>query len=104
MIRKAFKMQVFPEHVEEYINRHNPIWPELKSVLKKHGAHNYNIFLDKETSYLFAYVEIESEELWDKIASTEVCQKWWKHMKLLMETNTDDSPVSIEMQQVFHLK
>ncbi|KAH3743811.1 hypothetical protein Pelo_14780 [Pelomyxa schiedti] len=28
-------------------------------------------------STLFSYVEIKSEELWEQIATTPVCQRWW---------------------------
>lgn len=104
MIRKAFKMQLFSENVEEYVKRHNPIWEELEATLKGHGAHNYSIFLDEETYQLFAYVELESEEKWNQIAETSVCKKWWKHMAALMPTNADDSPVSVKLREVFHLK
>ena len=72
-------------------------------MLKAHGAHNYSIFLDEETATLFGYVEIESQERWDAVADTEVCRRWWTHMKELMETNPDDSPVSVELREVFHL-
>ena len=75
MIRKAFVMQVNADAHEEYQRRHNPIWPELESVLKAHGAHHYAIYLDKERNLLFATVEIESEERWNAIASTDVCQR-----------------------------
>ena len=61
MIRKAFVMQVNADAHEEYQRRHNPIWPELESVLKAHGAHHYAIYLDKERNLLFATVEIESK-------------------------------------------
>ena len=54
MIRKAFVMAVNPDKHAEYERRHNPIWPELKRVLKRHGVHNYSIFLDPATSRLFA--------------------------------------------------
>lgn len=103
MIRKAFKMQVFPENVEEYIKRHNPIWEELKLVLKDHGVQNYSIFLDEETHYLYAYVELESEKKWGEIAETSVCKEWWKFMDQLMKTNADASPISKELNEVFHL-
>lgn len=103
MIRKGFKMKVYPDKVEEYIKRHNPIWKELEEVLKDHGVHNYSIFLDDETHYLFGCVELESEEKWNAIADTEICKKWWKHMADLMETNSDDSPVSIDLKHIFHL-
>ncbi|MGJ5640535.1 L-rhamnose mutarotase [Formosa sp. S-31] len=103
MIRKAFKMKLYADKIEEYKLRHNPIWDELKHVLKTYGVHNYSIFLDEDTSYTFGYVEIESEAQWNAIASTETCKNWWKHMAELMETNPDYSPVSTELVEVFHL-
>jgi L-rhamnose mutarotase len=92
-----------PGNQAEYERRHNPIWPELQDVLRGRGVRNYSIFLDRETDRLFAYVEIESEELWAKIAQTEVCQRWWAHMRDLMLTNDDNSPVAIKLDEVFHL-
>ena len=96
-------MMLKPDQQAEYEERHNPIWPELQDVLSEHGVHNYSIFLDRESDRLFAYAEIESEELWDRIAKTEVCRRWWSHMKDLMLTNPDDSPSAIALDEVFHL-
>jgi L-rhamnose mutarotase len=59
MIRKAFRMSVYPDRFEEYERRHNPIWEQLQEVLKAHGVHNYSIFLDPGDGSLFGYVEIE---------------------------------------------
>ena len=103
MIRKAFLMRLEPGNQPEYERRHNPIWPELQAVLKAHGVHNYSIYLEQEADYLFAFAEIESEERWQQIAQTEVCQRWWAYMKDLMQTNDDNSPVAIELKEVFHL-
>jgi L-rhamnose mutarotase len=104
MVRKAFKMKVYSEKHKEYKKRHDEIWESLKKVLKSHGAHNYSIFLDEETDSLFAYVELENEELWDKVSETEECKKWWAFMKDIMETNEDNSPRSTELKEVFYLK
>ena len=104
MIRKAFKMKVYREKHKEYKKRHDEIWESLKKVLKSHGAHNYSIFLDEETNCLFAYVELENEELWDKVSETEECKKWWAFMEDIMETNEDNSPKSTELKEVFYLK
>jgi len=104
MIRKATKMKVHRDCYETYKKRHDELWPEMEVMLKEHGAHNYSIFLDEEYGVLFAYVEIESEELWVKTAETEICQKWWKYMADIMETNDDKSPKSWELKEVFHLK
>ncbi len=96
-------MSIHPEAREEYIRRHNPIWPELQSVLKEHGVHNYSLFLHPETYQLFGYAEIESESQWESIANTEICQQWWASMKTLMPSHDDNSPVSAPLTEVFHL-
>lgn len=103
MLRKAFVMQVHPDKHQEYEQRHNPIWPELAQTLKAHGAHHYSVFLDESRHLLFAVVEIESEARWNAVASTEVCQRWWRSMCELMPSNPDFSPVSEELKPVFYL-
>jgi L-rhamnose mutarotase len=103
MIRKAFKMCVHPECHAEYEKRHNPIWPELATVLRDHGVRHYSIFLDAVSSQLFAYAEIESEERWQQIAATDVCQRWWRSMCELMPSHPDGRPKSVDLREVFHL-
>jgi L-rhamnose mutarotase len=107
LIRKAFTMSVVggPRNYLVYENRHNPIPPELARVLKDHGVSTYSIFLDHNSGQLFGYVEIESEEQWEAIADTDVCKRWWAHMADIMPTNlVDNSPISVELCEVFHLE
>ncbi len=61
-----------------------PIWPELEAVLKAQGAHRYAIYLDKERNLPVRHGEIESEERWNAVASTDVCQRWWQHLQCAM--------------------
>ena len=103
MIRKAFVMSVHPGAEAEYQRRHQPIWPELERTLLDRGVRTYSIFLHPHTRQLFAYVEFRSEAEWQSIAQTEVCQRWWKHMREIMPSNQDDSPVAVEMREVFHI-
>jgi L-rhamnose mutarotase len=103
MIRKAFRMSVHPGMHDEYRRRHNPIWQELQDALLAHGVHNYSIFLDPSDGSLFGYAEIEDEARWEAIARTEVCRRWWYHMREVMPANPDDSPVSTPLREVFHL-
>jgi len=103
-IRKAFRMSVNAGQEAEYERRHTPIWRELEETLVRHGVRSYSIFLDPATRDLFAYAEIDSEERWAAIASTEVCRRWWRHMKEVMPANPDDSPVSSELREVFHIE
>jgi L-rhamnose mutarotase len=103
MIRKAFRMSVYADRYEEYARRHDPIWPELAATLRAHGVISYSIFLDPTTGDLFAYAEIESEDRWRAVASTDVCQRWWRHMRDLMPSNPDNSPISRDLRDVFHI-
>jgi len=89
---------------EEYERRHRPIWQELEATLIRHGVRTYSIFLDSATRDLFGYVEIESEERWAAIAATGECRRWWTYMRDVMPVNADDSPVSRELREVFHLR
>lgn len=96
-------MSVNADAHAEYERRHRPIWDELAEVLKSHGVSNYSIFLDKESSQLFGYAEIESEDLWAAIPETDECKRWWAFMKDIMPSNADNSPISKDLDEVFHL-
>ena len=100
---KGFKMKLYSGMEAEYEKRHNELWPEMKDMIHEYGGKNYTIFLDKETNTLFGYIELESEELWAKTADTEICKKWWAYMADIMDTNPDNSPVSVDLKNVFHL-
>lgn len=104
MIRKAFRMKVHVGAAEEYERRHRPIWKELEDTLLAHGVRTYSIYLDPVLLDLFAYVEVEDAGQWDSIAATEVCRRWWRFMRDIMPANPDDSPVSRELREVFHLE
>lgn len=97
-------MRVNAGATEEYERRHDPIWQDLEQTLLAHGVGRYSIFLDPESHDLFAYVEVESDQLWARIATTEVCRRWWRHMRDLMPSNADNSPVSRDLREVFHIE
>ena len=104
MKRFGFKMKLRPGFREEYRKRHSKIWPELATLLKNEGIGNYSIFLDEETNTLFAYQEQSGESSSQDLGTTEIVQRWWKHMADIMETNPDNSPVTIPLEQVFFME
>lgn len=97
-------MYLYKEFYEEYEKRHAQLWSEMKQALKAHGAKNYSIFLNKETGELFAYLEVPDISQYNAIAGTDICKKWWAYMKPLMKTNSDNSPVAVDLKEVFHLE
>lgn len=96
-------MHVYPDQYEEYERRHNNLFPEMRQALKEAGAHNYSIYLDKKTGNLFAYLEVDDIEKYNQISESEACKKWWAYMESIMDTNPDQSPVTIDLHEVFHL-
>lgn len=105
MIRKAFLIHAKPGMAVEYQKRHNPVWPEMEAALKMHGVSNYSIFLHNETGALFGYIEIEDERVFDNLADNDVCKRWWKYMKDVLVSDSDESVMAKEevLKEVFHL-
>jgi L-rhamnose mutarotase len=104
MQRLAFKMYLNEGQKEEYKKRHDQIWPELKTLLKEAGVSEYSIFLDEETNILFAFQKVSGEGGSQDLGKTEIVQKWWAYMKDIMQSNPDNSPVSVPMEEVFYME
>jgi L-rhamnose mutarotase len=104
MKRLAFKMKLNPGCAEEYKKRHDAIWPELKALLKDTGISDYSIFLDEQTNTLFAVQKQSGDSSSQDLGKTEIVRKWWAYMADIMETNSDNSPVSQSLTEVFHLE
>lgn len=98
-------IQARPGMELEYERRHNPIWPELKKVLKDHGISNYSIFLHQETNHLFCYLEIEDEKKLRDLPDSEVCRRWWQSMTevLICENDQSVKAKEEELREVFYL-
>ena len=102
MIRNAFKMKLKAGFEAEYKERHDEIWPELSAELKAAGVSDYSIFLDEETLTLFAVQKLSDDHSADQLPETAIVKKWWAYMSDIMETNPDNSPVAIELKEVFY--
>ncbi|MCD6396785.1 MAG: L-rhamnose mutarotase [Spirochaetaceae bacterium] len=103
-MRVAFKMKLKPGFKEEYKKRHAELWPELRTLLKEQGVSNYSIFFDEETNILFGVQNQEGESSSQDLGALEIIQKWWTYMADIMETNDDNSPVTVSLDEVFYLE
>jgi L-rhamnose mutarotase len=101
--RIAFKMQLKKGFEVEYKKRHDEIWPELQELLKESGISAYSIFLDETTNSLFGILKAADPKALDKLPELDIMKRWWKYMADIMETNPDNSPVSIFLKEVFYL-
>lgn len=103
MVRTAFKMKLKPGYAQEYKKRHDAIWPELKQLLKNAGVSDYSIFLDEETNILFAVQKNSGAKGSQDLGQQAIVKKWWAYMADIMETNPDNSPITVPLQEVFYM-
>lgn len=103
MEKFAFKMKLNPGCAAEYRKRHDEIWPELVALLGEAGISDYSIHLDQETNILFGVLWRTADHRMDALPDTEIMKRWWAHMADIMETHSDNEPVAIPLEPVFHM-
>ncbi|CAN5330368.1 L-rhamnose mutarotase [soil metagenome] len=60
MERVCFQLQVKPELLDEYRERHRAVWPDMLRAIADAGRRNYSIFL-RDDGLLIGYYETESD-------------------------------------------
>ena len=56
--RVCFLLQVRPDRVDEYRERHRAVWPEMRQALRDAGWRNYSLLL-RGDGLLVGYLECE---------------------------------------------
>ena len=80
MNRYCFMLQVRPELLDEYVERHAEVWPEMLRALARTGWSNYSIFA-RDDGLLVGYVEADDlERAQAAMAATEVNARWQAEM------------------------
>lgn len=88
MERYAWKATLVPGKLDEYIKRHDEIWPEMKEMFREAGMRNYTIWNIGEE--LFGYYECDSIEVAGRVqAESPVVEKWNEYMKDVMVMEMD---------------
>lgn len=100
MERVSFVLQIRPEDREEYIRRHQHVYPELLQAFGEVGIHTYSIFL--RGGELFAYMEVDDyDAAMEKLAVHEASQRWEEYMSDLLFASDEGSTREI-IPEVFH--
>jgi L-rhamnose mutarotase len=106
MHRVCFQLQVHPERLEEYRQRHTQVWPDMLRALAEHGWHNYSLFL-RDDGLLIGYFETPSvEAAVAGMATTEVNTRWQDEMSEFFEDLGDTPPDQgfLQLDEIFHLE
>jgi len=88
MTRYAWVLEVRPGYEEEYVRRHQEIWPEMVEALRSAGIRNCSIFRHGLT--LFGYFETDDiEGTQEYLANDETNQRWSEWMDPIMKVDID---------------
>lgn len=102
MERFAWKARLLPGMKQEYVRRHDAIWPEMTEVLSKAEIHNYTIWCVGDG--LFGYYEAERGVAFASgmLASSPVVDRWNEFMKEVMVMEIDTTTgTAYQLEQVF---
>ena len=105
MERYAWKAVVKDGMKDEYVRRHNEIWPELVKVLKEAGIVNYSIW--NVGNELFGYYECEKglDYAARVQAESPVTARWNAYMESVMTMPLDpDTGVQPKLERMFFLE
>jgi L-rhamnose mutarotase len=99
--RSAFVLRVRPDKLDEYVEAHRAVWPEMLDALRNAGIRNYTIF--RSGNEVFGYFESDDLERGAAyLAAQEVCTRWQDAMADLLEERVpDEGPPPLE--EVFRL-
>ena len=80
MARYCFLLQVRPELLAEYRERHAAVWPDMLRALRETGWRNYSLFA-RPDGLLVGYVEADDLDAAQRaMAMTEVNARWQAQM------------------------
>ncbi|MGI8417058.1 MAG: L-rhamnose mutarotase [Nakamurella sp.] len=106
MSRYCFLLQVRPELLAEYRDRHSAVWPDMLQALHDSGWHNYSIF-SRPDGLLVGYVEADDlDAAQQAMAATEVNARWQAEMSRYfvgLDGRGPDEGMQL-LDQVFHLE
>jgi L-rhamnose mutarotase len=103
--RICFVLQVKPNRIQEYKERHQYVWEEMKAALRETGWTNYSLFL-RPDGLLIGYLETPDFELARSgMARREVNTRWQKEMADFFVVADDLLPDEAmkPLEEVFHI-
>jgi L-rhamnose mutarotase len=105
MERVCFLLQVRPERLEEYKERHAAVWPEMLEALTASGHRNYSLFL-RPDGLLVGYLECDNfAAVQAAMQETDVNARWQAEMAAFMTLPEGARPDTglLRLEEVFHV-
>ncbi len=106
MEKVGFKLQLRKDRLDEYVEHHQHVWPEMLAALSQTGWHNYSLYLDRNDATLFGYFETPNlQAALDGMAATDVNERWQAMMGEFFEELDGRRPDEgfLQLENIFYL-
>ena len=75
--RVCFLLSLRPDRIDDYLQAHQTVWPEMLDALSAAGWRNYSLFLRPDDGLVVGYLETADFALaQQRMAETEINAKW----------------------------
>jgi L-rhamnose mutarotase len=94
------------DRLDEYIERHAEVWPDMLAALTETGWTNYSLFVDEHDGTLIGYLETpDLAAAQAGMAGRTVNTKWQATMAEFFVDLEDQQPDEgfVRLRQIFHL-
>ncbi|MGC3954507.1 MAG: L-rhamnose mutarotase [Propionicimonas sp.] len=105
-MRVCFQLQVKPELIDEYVERHRAVWPTMLRAIEASGRRNYSLFL-RPDGLLIGYYEVDDDAAAQRsLATNPDTAEWEAEAAKFFVTLDGDRPdqAAPRLLEVFNLE
>ncbi len=107
MERVCFVLQVRPDRLEEYAERHAAVWPDMLRALGGTGWHNYSLFVGDDGLLVGYFETLDLQAALDGMEASEVNARWQGEMAgFFVDLGPEARPDTgfLRLREIFHLE
>ena len=103
--RVCFELQVKPDRLDEYCERHAAVWPEMLRAIEASGRRNYSLFL-RDDGLLIGYYETDDDAAAQAALERDPRTAAWENEMAGFFVALDGRPDqgAPRLSEVFHLE
>jgi L-rhamnose mutarotase len=103
MERLCYVFELAPGQEDEYLRRHEHVWPEVIDAIKEAGFSNYSLFRRGREVYAYAECEPTVGAAMAKLEAMDVNRRWSEYIRAVMTRSVDDEGRLFTAEEIWHL-
>jgi L-rhamnose mutarotase len=104
--RVCFVLRLKPDRVDEYVEAHRHVWPEMLGALSDAGWRNYSLFVRPDDGLVVGYLETDDfVAAQSRMVATDVNVRWQAGMADYFQNPAGVQPDQVmkPLTEYFHL-